>query len=271
MPPEPSAVEPQPEPNGPTLKPLVTVPSWRPPVERELRSSSSRHRERDVVSVSRSPKPSPKRSPKQTPPSKLTVADQDGAQPACPICLDDLVEPQMLGCGHLYCAKCIATHASVQRAANRPVNCPCCLRPVAPAELPTEVHAEAAETAASSSTVEAPALSQQEQRAFRRAAKRLDLRLCPSCDAPVQKNGGCNHIRCRCGADFQWSRAKPVARKSRTYRYAKQGAKAVGTAAVGVVAAPVVVAGAAVAGTAVLVYCVGTILAGGRLWDGTCR
>ena len=110
------------------------------------------------------------------------VTYQDG-QPACPICLDDLVAPQMLGCGHVYCAKCIATHASVQRAANRPVNCPCCLRPVAPTELPTEVHVEAAETAASSSTVEAPALSEREQRAFKRAAARLDLRLCPSCNA----------------------------------------------------------------------------------------
>ena len=52
----------------------VTEPrmaSWRPPVERELRSSSSHHRERDVASVSRIPKPSPKPSPKQTPPSKL--------------------------------------------------------------------------------------------------------------------------------------------------------------------------------------------------------
>ena len=88
---------------------------------------------------------------------------------------------------------------------------------------------------------------------------RLDLRLCPSCDAPVQKNGGCNHIKCRCGADFQWSRAKPVAKKTRTYRYAKQGAKALGTAAVGVVAAPVAVAGAAVAGAVGLVYVVGKI------------
>ena len=177
--------------------------------------------------------------------------DQDG-QPSCPICLDSLVAPQMLGCGHVYCATCIGTHASVQRAANRPVNCPCCLRPVAPAELPTEVHAEAAETAASSSTVEAPALSQREQRAFRRAAVRLDLRLCPSCDAPVQKNGGCNHIRCRCGADFQWSRAKSVAKKAQIYSYAKQGAKAVGKGAVGVVVLPVAVAVG-------LVYVVGKI------------
>ena len=76
-------------------------------------------------------------------------------------------------------------HASVQRAANRLVNCPCCLRPVAPTELPTEVHVEAAErkTAASSSTVEAPAgawrLGQRSR--FSRAAARLKARCC-RCD-----------------------------------------------------------------------------------------
>ena len=211
MPSEPPVVEPQPEPNGTTLKPPVTVPS-----------------------------------------ASTTVTDQDGAQPACPICFDDLVVPQLLGCGHLYCAKCIATHASVQRAANRPVKCPCCLRPVAPTEMhawaspprqprtpgvPRGVRAperarapswndvvtayaasrsaaEAAETAASSSTVE----TRQEQRAFRRAAARLKLRRCPSCDAPVQKNGGCNHMSCLCGANFQWSRATPFV-ACRTYYY----------------------------------------------------
>ena len=108
--------------------------------------------------------------------------DQDG-QPSCPICLDSLVAPQMLGCGHVYCATCIVTHASVQRAANRPVNCPCCLRPVAPTELPTEVHVEAAETAASSSTVEAPASAWRlgQRSRFSRAAARLKARCC-RCD-----------------------------------------------------------------------------------------
>merc|ERR1719506_2060255 len=159
-------------------------------------------------------------------------------------------------CGHLYCAKCIATHSSVQRAANRPVNCPCCLRPVAPTEMhawaspprqprtsgvPRGVRvrgrarqpswndvvtacaasrsaAEWSETAASSSTVEAPELSREEQRAFRRAAARLKLRRCPSCDAPVQKNGGCNHMSCLCGAEFQWERATPFV-ACQTYHY----------------------------------------------------
>ena len=139
-------------------------------------------------------------------------------------------------------------------------NCPCFLRPVAPTELPTEVHVEAAETAASSSTVEAAALSEHEQRAFKRAARRLNLRLCPSCNAPVQKNGGCSHMTCRCGAHFEWSSAKPVnkAFRYRTYRYArmgtaklKKGAEVVGTAVVVVVAVPVAVAGAA-AGAAVV-------------------
>lgn len=258
---EPPAVQPQPEPNGTTLKPLVTVPS-----------------------------------------ACTTVTDQDGAQPACPICFDDLVAPQLLYCGHLYCAKCIATHASVQRAANRPVNCPCCLRLIAPTEMhawappprqprtpgvPRGVRApgrarapswndvvtayaasrsaaEVAETAASSSTVEAPALSRQEQRAFRRAAARLNLRRCPSCDAPVQKNGGCNHMSCLCGANFQWSRATPFV-ACRTYHYdsvkgryccqhcspaayAKLGAVRVATGAAIVPAATVA---AAVAGTVV--------------------
>jgi hypothetical protein len=66
--------------------------------------------------------------------------------------------------------------------------------------------------------VEAPALSRREQRAFRRAAARLELRRCPSCDAAVQKTGGCNNMSCLCGASFQWSRATPLV-ACRTYHY----------------------------------------------------
>ena len=103
-------MEPQPEPNGSILKQLVTVPSACT--------------------------------------SGLTLTDPDGQRACCPICFtDDLVAPQMLGCGHRYCAMCIATHASVQRAANRPINCPCCLRPVEPTEAWGYQYAKAAVTA----------------------------------------------------------------------------------------------------------------------------
>jgi len=137
-------MEPQPEPNGSTPKQLVTVPSA----------------------------------------CTSGLTDQDG-QRACPICFtDDLVAPQMLGCGHRYCAMCIATHASVQRAANRPVNCPCCLRPVEPTEAWGYQYAKAAVTATTeawgyqyakaavtATSREAAALLQLEQRAFKLAAE----------------------------------------------------------------------------------------------------
>ena len=101
-------MEPQPEPNGSILKQLVTVPSA----------------------------------------CTSGLTDPDGQRACCPICFtDDMVAPQMLGCGHRYCAMCIATHASVQRAANRPINCPCCLRPVEPTEAWGYQYAKAAVTA----------------------------------------------------------------------------------------------------------------------------
>lgn len=31
------------------------------------------------------------------------------------------------------------------------------------------------------------------------------VRLCPRCDVPIEKEGGCDHVTCRCGYDFLWS------------------------------------------------------------------
>lgn len=30
------------------------------------------------------------------------------------------------------------------------------------------------------------------------------IRHCPSCQVPIEKNGGCNHMRCKCGHEFCW-------------------------------------------------------------------
>eukprot|EP00908_Phaeocystis_cordata_P016491 Transcript_27751.p1 GENE.Transcript_27751~~Transcript_27751.p1 ORF type:complete len:243 (+),score=32.20 Transcript_27751:56-730(+) len=38
--------------------------------------------------------------------------------------------------------------------------------------------------------------------------RQLDVRACPHCSAPVEKNGGCDHMVCRvCRKDFWWGRA----------------------------------------------------------------
>ena len=40
------------------------------------------------------------------------------------------------------------------------------------------------------------------------AAAGLELRSCPRCQVPIEKNNGCNHMRCyRCDHEFQWSGA----------------------------------------------------------------
>lgn len=52
--------------------------------------------------------------------------------------------------------------------------------------------------------------TQAEQAALVRAAGHIDLRCCPSCSSPISKNGGCNMMRCPCGAHFRWNEARPL-------------------------------------------------------------
>jgi len=35
------------------------------------------------------------------------------------------------------------------------------------------------------------------------------MKKCPSCSAPIVKNGGCNHMTCRCKHEFYWSTLLP--------------------------------------------------------------
>ena len=40
-------------------------------------------------------------------------------------------------------------------------------------------------------------------------AQRAGVRFCPACSMSIEKNGGCDHMRCwRCGTDFSWSDAQ---------------------------------------------------------------
>ncbi len=39
----------------------------------------------------------------------------------------------------------------------------------------------------------------------------LSIKACPECSAPIEKNGGCNHMGCwQCGSYFCWQCGKPI-------------------------------------------------------------
>mmetsp|Transcript_1021 Transcript_1021/g.997 ORF Transcript_1021/g.997 Transcript_1021/m.997 type:complete len:162 (-) Transcript_1021:5-490(-) len=41
------------------------------------------------------------------------------------------------------------------------------------------------------------------------------VRRCPKCQAPIEKNGGCNHMVCtRCGRNFDWGSSQPAGERS---------------------------------------------------------
>jgi hypothetical protein len=47
--------------------------------------------------------------------------------------------------------------------------------------------------------------------------KTQQVRLCTECNAPIQKNGGCNWVLCtKCKSTFDWTLAKPYLREERT-------------------------------------------------------
>jgi len=52
--------------------------------------------------------------------------------------------------------------------------------------------------------------TEQDEIELRQATRGLELRHCPRCQVPIQKNGGCDNVRCPCGHSFSWPRARPV-------------------------------------------------------------
>jgi len=137
----------------------------------------------------------------------------------CAICLDELEEPVSLRCAHAFCSACWKRHASTSLAAGRAVACPSCSRPIPPAELKS-LHGDAELSQLQERALAARdelavlgrrvAGSRRDEALFRRAAQRAHWKKCPQCHATIEKNRGCDHMRCRCGAAFNWSSAPTV-------------------------------------------------------------
>jgi hypothetical protein len=54
-------------------------------------------------------------------------------------------------------------------------------------------------------------MSDAERRTLMARARREHWKYCPGCRATIEKNRGCDNMRCRCGRHFKWSEARVVA------------------------------------------------------------
>lgn len=142
----------------------------------------------------------------------------------CPICLYSPSSPRALGCSHVFCLECLVRHLE------RSLRCPLCAEALHEADavhILEQAHQQSLITAeqldrltvsiaewSSQGIVNIePSLffpsaenSTRAQRAFERWARSSHVKCCPSCQAPIMKNGGCNNMRCtQCNASFNWA------------------------------------------------------------------
>lgn len=141
--------------------------------------------------------------------------------PDCSICLGT-GEPgvaQVLSCGHTFCRSCISQYAQTQARDNRIARCPECQRQLNEDDLAVCLPENAVDrllaavAAAQGEGDETEGQGDDHERArqaFERAARIAHLKCCPGCRAPIYKDGGCDHMTCRCGHTFNWSEAETL-------------------------------------------------------------
>jgi len=151
-------------------------------------------------------------------------------QTTCPICLDPVAQPIALVCGHPFCTDCLRGYVrSRAMLASAELPCPCCkqtslLDDSTLATLGVRRRGRAIRGASQSAQrpdwavrlrsqgrmLSAEGARERAQSLMHATSSRLQLRYCPGCNSPVQKNGGCESMSCPCGARFRWLTARPV-------------------------------------------------------------
>ena len=129
----------------------------------------------------------------------------------CAICLcaptGDTVATQ---CNHLFCKACLSRYIDTSKR----TDCPMCKQSLSDADLEAAgVNAERRIALANEPphALPPPTLSRLEERRFRQTARRLHMKHCPQCSAPIIKTAGCDHMRCgACQKNFSWRTARVV-------------------------------------------------------------
>lgn len=137
---------------------------------------------------------------------------------SCPICF--VTHPAnkttaLAACGHVFCRPCASAAIRAKRDQHLTPCCPICNAQVPesivnslvgplppPASLESHTH---------SATPPDPRAARAADRAFRRLAVAKHFKSCPYCEAPIEKHGGCNSVRCAaCQRLFDWELARTV-------------------------------------------------------------
>lgn len=225
----------------------------------------------------------------------------------CAICLETPQNAvRKLACSHVFCAACLDRY-SQHNGARESLPCPSCRKQVvvAPSQRQTSRTTTTSENRTSedrspaqerngtpfrqrlvapvrrpgranqlnarawwNESMRGAAVGSDEWRSLAHATRGVALRACPNCNAPIEKNGGCDQMRCACGHTFSWWRARPLrpcqtchvdtdrgwVDRFHTCRHCSKSAKAQACAAklgASAALAPVVAVGASVAIAAV--------------------
>ncbi|KDQ28024.1 hypothetical protein PLEOSDRAFT_1065341 [Pleurotus ostreatus PC15] len=168
--------------------------------------------------------------------AKIAVAASASTDHICPVCYDSATNPLVLGCAHVYCTPCMRhLLTSAVEADNFPLTCAAFTSHVTrnPQSLKycrtpdcTQIYRAATEgRGGSRCTVQCPSCFSSVCAACHedghegmscegaRVSKDHDglseawirqMKKCPTCQAPIEKAGGCNHMACRCGAHICW-------------------------------------------------------------------
>ena len=141
--------------------------------------------------------------------SQEAVAPEIVGHEMCVICLNAPTDAvSVCAAGHEMCSECIRSWLNAAPAAPC---CPTCKGAVDVASLNAAGIALPAATAAAPVVdgTPPPPVDARADRAFRRFARHVNLRACPRCSAPIEKNGGCPQMCCyACRFQFRWYAAR---------------------------------------------------------------
>ena len=141
--------------------------------------------------------------------SQEAVTSETVGHEMCVICLNAPTDAvSVCAAGHEMCSECIRSWLNAAPAAPC---CPTCKGAVDVASLNAAGIALPAATAAAPVVDGTPPhpVDARADRAFRRFARHVNLRACPRCSAPIEKNGGCPQMCCyACRFQFRWYAAR---------------------------------------------------------------